>query len=191
MVITMELIAEIRRRHFVGGESISALSRSVGLSRPTVRKHLLTTTAPVYSRAVKPGRRLGCFEDRLLSWLELEKRKPARERRTAQRLYEGLREEGYEGAYDSVQRYVQRWKRNNHSGATASGTGIKAAFVHLPFRLVRRVSSTGVKNVLRLAELSRPSKSHISVWRTAASVLWLAVHGNAKRWCLMLMPMFE
>lgn len=133
MVITMELIAEIRRRHFVGGESISALSRSVGLSRPTVRKHLMTTTPPIYSRAVKPGRRLGCFEDRLLEWLETEKRKPARERRTAQRLYEGLREEGYEGAYDSVQRYVRRWKRNNPSGATASGTGIKAAFVPLAF----------------------------------------------------------
>jgi len=62
-VITMELIAEIRRRHFVGGESISALSRSVGLSRPTVRKHLLTTIPPVYSWAGNPGRRLGCFEE--------------------------------------------------------------------------------------------------------------------------------
>lgn len=80
MVITMELIAEIRRRHFVGGESISALSRSVGLSGLTERKHLLTTTPPVYSRAVKSGRRLGCFEDRLLGWLESEKRKPTRER---------------------------------------------------------------------------------------------------------------
>uniref|UniRef100_UPI0030DBDE15 hypothetical protein n=1 Tax=Ochrobactrum sp. MYb379 TaxID=2745275 RepID=UPI0030DBDE15 len=28
---------------------------------------------------------------------------------------------------------MQRWKRNNHSGATASGTGIKAEFVPLAF----------------------------------------------------------
>ncbi|WP_370953848.1 hypothetical protein AB1J11_024235 [Agrobacterium arsenijevicii] len=129
----MELTAEIPRRHFVGGESISALSRSVGLSRPVIRKRLMTTTQPVYSRAVKPGRRLGCFEERLLEWHETAKLKPARERRTAQRLYEVLREDGYEGAYDSLQRYVLRCKRNNPPGATASGIGIKTAFVPLAF----------------------------------------------------------
>lgn len=159
MVITMELIAEIRRRHFVGGESISALSRSVGLSRPTVRKHLLTTTAPVYSRAVKPGRRLGCFEMKALT------------------IVCSVMCSAGNATITLVLRLLEPASRQN--------------LFHLPFRLVRRVSSTGVKNVLRLAELSRPSKSHISVWRTAASVLWLAVHGNAKRWCLMLMPMFE
>jgi len=38
----MHLIAEIRRRHFVSGESISFIARSLNLSRPTVRKHLKT-----------------------------------------------------------------------------------------------------------------------------------------------------
>jgi DNA-binding NarL/FixJ family response regulator len=35
----MEVIAEIRRRHLVSGESISAIARDLKLSRPTVRKH--------------------------------------------------------------------------------------------------------------------------------------------------------
>lgn len=38
----MDIIAEIRRRHFVSKESISSIARSLGLSRPTVRKHLKT-----------------------------------------------------------------------------------------------------------------------------------------------------
>ena len=35
---------------------------------------------------------------------------PKAQRRTARRLFEGLQAEGYRGAYDSVQRFVQRWK---------------------------------------------------------------------------------
>jgi hypothetical protein len=39
----MDFIAEIRRRHFISGEDISSIARSLNLSRTTVRKHLLTT----------------------------------------------------------------------------------------------------------------------------------------------------
>ncbi len=46
----MDIIAEIRRRHLVSGESISSLARSLNLSRPTVRKHLNTTSPQVYRR---------------------------------------------------------------------------------------------------------------------------------------------
>ena len=35
---------------------------------------------------------------------------PKKQRRTAQRLFEGLQAEGYRGAYDSVQRFVRHWK---------------------------------------------------------------------------------
>jgi hypothetical protein len=34
----MDMIAEIRRRHLVGKESISSIARDLELSRPTVRK---------------------------------------------------------------------------------------------------------------------------------------------------------
>ncbi|WP_333874579.1 hypothetical protein [Methylobacter sp.] len=43
-------------------------------------------------------------------WLEVESRLPKKQRRTAQRLFEGLQAEGYRGAYDRVQRYVKDWK---------------------------------------------------------------------------------
>lgn len=106
----MDIIAEIRRRHLVSGESISAIARSLNLSRPTVRKHLHSTVAPVYERQQQPAPKLGEFQPKLEAWLTTEQHLPKAQRRTARRLYEGLQVEGYRGAYDSVQRFVKQWK---------------------------------------------------------------------------------
>ena len=53
---------------------------------------------------------LGAFQATLETWLQIERQLPKAQRRTARRLFEGLQVEGYGGAYDSVQRYVRRWK---------------------------------------------------------------------------------
>ena len=50
----MDMIAEIRRRHLVSRESISAIARDLKLSRPTVRKHCRTQADPVYRRDKQP-----------------------------------------------------------------------------------------------------------------------------------------
>jgi predicted transcriptional regulator len=46
----MDIIYEIRRRHSIQKQSISAIARDMGLSRQTVRKHLNTITEPKYER---------------------------------------------------------------------------------------------------------------------------------------------
>lgn len=109
-MLSMDIIAEIRRRHLVSGESISSIARGLNLSRPTVRKHLQTTSNPVYQRRSQPVPKLGEFQPVLESWLKTEQALPKARRRTAQRLFEGLQAEGYRGAYDSVQRFVKQWK---------------------------------------------------------------------------------
>ncbi|SFQ14847.1 Integrase core domain-containing protein, partial [Pseudomonas borbori] len=109
-MLSMDIIAEIRRRHLVSGESISAIARSLNLSRPTVRKHLHSTAAPVYERQQQPAPKLGEFQSTLEAWLTTERYLPKAQRRTARRLYEGLQVKGYRGAYDSVQRFVKQWK---------------------------------------------------------------------------------
>jgi len=126
-VIFMEVIAEIRRRHLVSGESISSIARDLKLSRPTVRKHLQTETEPVFIRQQQAAPKLGDFRSVLESWLTTERQLPKVQRRTAQRLFEGLQTEGYRGAYDSVQRFVKQWK------ATQTRPSIKEAFVPLVF----------------------------------------------------------
>ncbi|RLA01594.1 MAG: IS21 family transposase, partial [Gammaproteobacteria bacterium] len=124
----MHLIAEIRRRHFVSGESISFIARSLNLSRPTVRKHLKTELEPVYQRNNQPTPKLGLFKPQLTQWLEADAKLPKKQRRTGQRLFEGLQEEGYKGAVDSVWRFVRQWKEEQ--GRNPNG---KQAFVPLQF----------------------------------------------------------
>jgi transposase len=123
----MDIIYEIRRRHAVQKQSISAIAREMGLSRPTIRKHLNTVIDPKYSRTQPPSPKLGEFESQLERWLEQEAELARPRRRTAHRLFEGLQEIGYCGAYDSVQRFVKRWKSHNH------GPKLTQAFVPMLF----------------------------------------------------------
>lgn len=125
----MDIIAEIRRRHFVSGETISSIARSLNLSRPTVRKHLNTDSEPVYERQVQPEPKLGKFKARLTAWLEVDAKLPKNQRRTAQRLFEGLVNEGYQGAYDSIQRFVKQWKIDHKRLPS-----VKQAFIPLAFQ---------------------------------------------------------
>jgi len=115
-------------RHFISGESISEIAKSLKLSRPTVRKALKAETEPVYQRQVQPTPKLGDFKGQLTDWLELDSKLPKRRRRTAQRLFECLQVEGYQGSYGPVQRFVLDWKRESGKQPVAT-----QAFVPLVF----------------------------------------------------------
>ena len=127
-MLSMDHIAEIRRRHFISGETISEIARSLNLSRPTVRKALQAETEPVYQRQVQPTPKLGDFKDQLTDWLVFDSKLPKRRRRTAQRLFECLQVEGYQGSYGPVQRFVLDWKRESGKQPVAN-----QAFVPLVF----------------------------------------------------------
>jgi transposase len=127
-VLEMDVIAEIRRRHFVGNEKITALAKAFGLSRPTIRKHLKTVAEPVYLRKHQPHPKLGLFHGQLDAWLENDASLPRKQRRTAHRLYECLQVEGYQGGYTVVQRYVRCWKQQHWASPT-----VKQAFIPLAF----------------------------------------------------------
>ena len=85
----MDIIAEVRRRHLVSGESISSIARSLKISRPTVRKHLSTQVEPVYNREHQPEPKLGSFKPLLEQWLEVDIKLPKNQYRTAQRIVIG------------------------------------------------------------------------------------------------------
>ena len=57
----MDIIYEIRRRHLVQKQTITAIARDMGLSRPTVRKHLKTVEEPKYARAQSASPKFGQF----------------------------------------------------------------------------------------------------------------------------------
>jgi transposase len=119
-VLCVETIGKIRRRRLVDGESISAIARDLRLSRNTVKRVLrFEGEAYEYQRRRQPRPQLGPYLARLEAWLELEEKLPAREQRTAQRMYEALRLEGYAGAVDAVRRHMREFERRRHPVATA------------------------------------------------------------------------
>ena len=126
-MLIVETIGRIRRDHFVKGRSIKSIARDLNLSRNTVRRVLRSgDTSCSYEREKQPHPRLGRWKAELERMLTENGGKPARERLTLIRLFEDLRELGYEGGYDAVRRYARTWSR-----ARASQTA--PAFVPLSF----------------------------------------------------------
>ena len=104
----MDRIYEIRRRYLVQKQTVTDIAKDMGLSRPTVRKHINTVEEPQYQRTQTNAPKLGQFKAQLTAWLEEDAELPRQRRRTGHRLFEGLSAIGYSGAYDSVQRFVKR-----------------------------------------------------------------------------------
>jgi transposase len=154
-VLCVETIGKIRRRRLVDGESISAIARDLRLSRNTVKRALRSESGVFeYQRKRQPRPRLGPYIATLESWLEAEERLPARERRTAQRLFEALCVEGYTGAVDAVRRHQREFERRRHPVSTvfipqsfAPGEAYQFDFSH------EHVELGGVDQVVKVAHV--------------------------------------
>ena len=110
-MIGVDLIGQIRRAFFEQRRAIKEISRELRVSRATVRKVVRSDkTAFTYAREVQPAPKLGEWIATLTEILEEETRLPKRERRSTQRLFEELRGRGYDGAHDSVHRFVKEWR---------------------------------------------------------------------------------
>src|ERR1700720_2143180 len=126
-MLIVETIARIRREHFIKGKTIKEIARDLKVSRNTVRKVLRSgETSFEYERVVQPRPKLGRWAAELDGLLAANAVKSAREQLTLIRIFEELRERGYDGGYDAVRRYARRWA-NDLGQATA------AAYVPLSF----------------------------------------------------------
>ncbi len=76
---------------------VTAITKDIGLSRPTVRKHILTVEEPQYKRVQPEAPKLGPFKEQLTQWLIDDAKLARPRRRCGHRMYEGL----HVGAYDS------------------------------------------------------------------------------------------
>lgn len=122
----MDVLGKIRRWHFRDGLSIRQISNQTTLSRNTIRKYLRDeTTEPEYSGRVSPSK-LDAFAPVLDQWLKEDSVLPKKQRRTAQRLFEGIKARGYDGSYDRVSALVR--ERRRASGQLPAGIFIPLSF---------------------------------------------------------------
>lgn len=108
----VELYAQVRRSVFVEGLSERAAARRFGLARETVRKMLRYAVPPGYRRR-QPVRRpkLDPFTGIIDQILEADREQPRKQRHTAKRIFERLRDEhGFAGGYTIVKDYVREQK---------------------------------------------------------------------------------
>ncbi len=126
-MLIVETIARIRREHFIKGKTIKEIARDLKVSRNTVRKVLRSgETSFEYERVVQPRPKLGRWAAELDGLLSGNAGKSAREQLTLIRIFEELRQHGYDGGYDAVRRYARRWSKER-------GQSTAAAYVPLSF----------------------------------------------------------
>ena len=99
-MISVGMLAKIRRMHLRDGMSIREVCRRTGLSRNTVRNWLRQdgVTEPKYPKRAS-GSAVDAFGEQLETALRADAQRPARDRRTARALFEQIRAKGYRGSY--------------------------------------------------------------------------------------------
>src|SRR4029079_11906053 len=134
---SVDSIARVRRAFYVQGWSLKRISRELHLSRNTIRKILRSDeTEFTYERERQPMPKIGRWQDQLGALLGGSDGMSASERLTLIRIYEELRELGYEGGYDAIRRYARSWMK-------ARGSAMAEAYVPLLSRRARPISLTG------------------------------------------------
>ena len=105
-MICVETIGKIRRWHRVDKLSISKIAKRLSASRNTIAKYLDgEVTQPRYKQRAKRAPVMGAWVEKLEAMLAADAQRPRKEQRTAQRLLDGLMQEGFTGSYPTVQRF--------------------------------------------------------------------------------------
>jgi transposase len=113
----VETIGKIRRWHRVDKLSVSEIARRLSASRNTIAKYLDSeVTKPQYKTREKRAPVMGAWVVKLEVMLAADAQRPPKEQRTAQRLHDGLVQEGFTGSYPTVQRFVKAWREARRQG---------------------------------------------------------------------------
>ncbi len=111
----VDIYLRVRRAVMVEGMSIREAARTFGLHRDTVRKMLAYFVPPGYRRQVSLRRpKLESFTGVIDRILESDLSVPRKQRHTAKRIFERLRDEyGFGGQYTIVKDYVRERRRRS------------------------------------------------------------------------------
>ena len=110
---SVDIYLRVPRAVMVEGMSIREAARTFGLHRDTVRKMLTYSVPPGYRRQTPPRRpQLEPYTRVIDRILEDDLARPRKQRHTAKRIFERLRDEyGFDGGYTTVKDYVREHRR--------------------------------------------------------------------------------
>jgi transposase len=111
-MLTVEHYVRIRRKVIVEGSSQREAARELGHGRRTVKKALENPVPPPYTRTKTVAKPVMDPVSAIIdAWLEEDTHRPRKQRHTASRIYQRLRDEyGFEGAEITVRKYVAQKK---------------------------------------------------------------------------------
>lgn len=93
-ICTLDLYVQVRHAHFEDGLSRRQISRDFGISRDSVSKMLTYAEPPGYRRTAPIKRpKLDPYVAQIDSWLAEDKIRPRKQRHTAKKIFERLRDE--------------------------------------------------------------------------------------------------
>lgn len=127
----VQTFEQIRRDRDREGLSIRALAERHGVHRRAVRQALAAPLPPPKRRPVsRPAPKLGPYRELIDSWLESDRDAPRKQRHTAKRIWERLREEHAADVGErTVREYVHRRRRERGEGVQAFVPQIRQAGV--------------------------------------------------------------
>jgi transposase len=108
----VELYSRIRRECLVEGKSVRKASEEFGINRRTIRKMLKHPNPPGYQhKKGKERPKLGSVLEMVHQIIEEDKNAPKKQRHTAKRVFERVKEEkGYSGSYSTLRKYIHKYK---------------------------------------------------------------------------------
>ena len=114
MYTDMEQWESIRRRVLVSGVSKRQILRETGMHWTTLEKILAHSSPPGYrSKTGRSKPKLGSYLSRVRQIIEDDRGVPRKQRHTAKRIFERIRDEGYSGGYTQVKLAVQDIRRRS------------------------------------------------------------------------------
>lgn len=109
----MKQWCEIRMRVLRGESSIRQIQRETGFHYETVKKMLEHPSPPAFQCPDRSKPKLGPYLEFIAGVIEADKEMDKKQRHTAKRLFERIREQGYEGGYTQVKEAVRELKRTS------------------------------------------------------------------------------
>lgn len=115
----MKDLGIIRRMFYRDGLSLSEIERRTGLTRKTVSRWLRAAEGaePKYRRRPAEDTKIAPFAEQLTKALEVDLRRPKRDRRTALKLFHEIQSAGFTGDYSRVTEFVRRWRLSGGNAA--------------------------------------------------------------------------